>query len=135
MQPVTATAALPKSEMIHEIKAKAWHKLRYTAPQFRAWVMACLQIEAYYEGVLEHASEADLGLMLDRLDAEIASAGHVYRSVGHDQFWKAARVELKVPLFKAREIVAAWTLNEVVNWPYAYDELLRRFGHTARVAA
>lgn len=122
-----------KTELIAEIKSLAWRKLRYNKAHFEQWAVACLQVEAWFDGLLQLASVEQLSLMLDRLNAQIEAASDQYAHVVQADYWQLAN-SLRAPRPKALEIIAAWTVNDTIDWPYAYEELMRRFGRASAAA-
>ena len=123
----------PLAAMAQELWLKA-RSLGYTPERFKQFVCAGLQIEQYDRNALLLAGAAEIGLLLDRLEIEAQAAQRRFPDATKENFWHAANKELRVPLYKALQIKDAWTINDVIDWPGAYEELLRRFGSLSRAA-
>jgi hypothetical protein len=132
LQAPLQTGALA-AEMAQELwlKAKA---LGYTPARFKQFVCAGLQLEQYDRSLLLLAGVQEIGLLLDRLEIEAQAAHRRFPKATQQDFWRAAHKELRVTLYKALQIRDAWTINEVIDWPGAYEELLRRFGSLNQAA-
>jgi hypothetical protein len=121
-----------KAELIMQIKRKA-HNLRYTKPLFEQWVIQNLQAPHYEADLLQMADAVQLSRMLDRLVLEDESAGLQFRGITATDFFKRAKLGLRLPHHRALEIKEAWTKGGVTDWPGAMAELERFYGQ--RVAA
>lgn len=106
----------------------------YSAERFRLWVAAGLQLETYSRDDLLLADEQQFSLLFDRLAIEAEAPARQLPNANEQDFWHAANKELRVPRFKALEIKDAWTINDVVDWSGAFEELQRRFGRQNRGA-
>ena len=138
LQAPLATCGAPVSahnvaEMARELWLKA-KNLGYTRERFKQFICAGLQIEQYDRDALLQAGVQEIGLLLDRLEVEQDAARRRFPDATQQDFWHAANKELHVPRYKALQIRDAWTINETVDWPGAYEELLRRFGSLNRAA-